>query len=71
MSEVIVLIVCCILTGWIVFDSTSVTIDSKEVDKINSYCKVNQGLEKIRFTTDGKSKVTCIDGAIFEVKASK
>lgn len=71
MSEVIVLIGCCFLTGWFVFDCTSVTIDSEEVGKINSYCKVNQGLQKIRYTTDGKSKVTCIDGATFEIKVSK
>lgn len=71
MGEISALVICCVLTGWIVFDSTSVTIDSEEVVKINSYCKVNQGLQKIRYTTDGKSKVTCIDGAIFEVKASK
>lgn len=71
MGELLAVVICCVLTGWFVFDSISVTIDIKEVDKINSYCKVNQGLEKIRFTTDGKSKVTCADGAIFEVKASK
>lgn len=71
MGELVGIIALCVFTGCIVFDSTSVTIDREEVDKINSYCKVNQGLEKIRYTTDGKSKVTCIDGAIFEVKASK
>lgn len=71
MGEFSALVICCVLTGWFVFNSTSITIDSEEVGKINSYCKVNQGLQKIRYTTDGKSKVTCIDGATFEVKVSK
>lgn len=71
MGDSVIIIAFCVFTGCIVFELTSVTIDSEEVVKINSYCKVNQGLEKIRYTTDGKSKVTCIDGAIFEVKASK
>jgi hypothetical protein len=68
MSELIVLIVCCVCVGWTVFDSTSVTIDTDEINKIGSYCTNNKGIAKIKYTTDGNSQITCIDGAIFKVK---
>ena len=71
MSEVFILIGACILTGWMVFDSTSVTIDAEEITKLNGYCKANLGVAKVKYTTDGKSKVTCVDDAIFEIKGGK
>jgi len=71
MSELIILLGACILTGFMVYDSTYITIDAEEITKLNSYCKANQGVAKVRYTTDGKRKVTCVDGAIFEMKGEK
>jgi hypothetical protein len=68
MGDVVGLIAACVLTGWVVFDATFVTIDSDEISKLNNYCKTNQGVAKVKYTTDRKSKVTCADGAIFEIE---
>lgn len=71
MSEVLSLTFFCVvsvLTAFLVFSNTEFKINANEIAKISNYCTQNKGVVHVVYKTNSDSKITCADGAIFEIK---